>query len=353
MSKEINFKGRVINKEASILEAMKLMDQIDHKLLIITDENLFLGLLSAGDIQRAIISDKPLSTPVADIMRSNIRVASPKDSLEDIKVLMLKFRMELCPVLDGEHNILNIYFWEELFEEEKPHPKSYFDLPVVVMAGGFGTRMKPLTNVLPKPLIPVGDTTILEQIFKRFYKHGSSRFYLSVNYKADLIEYYIKNQNLPYQISYFKEEKPMGTAGSMSLLKGKINETFFVSNCDIIVDQDYSEILDYHRSHKNEITIVAAMKNYPIPYGTIETTKKGKLVKLSEKPELTFKINSGMYILEPHLLDEIPDDTFFHITHLIEKVKDRDGSIGVFPISEKSWKDIGNLEEYYKTISFP
>lgn len=348
MSKKIDYKGRSINKNATILEAMKLMDQIDQKLLIIAEEQTFLGLLSAGDIQRAIINDKSLDIPVTEITRANIRVASPEDSFQYIKDLMLKFRMELCPVLDEAHNILDIYFWEDIFKEAKPRPQSEFDLPVIIMAGGFGTRLRPLTNVLPKPLIPVGDTTILEQIFKRFNRHGSSRFYLSVNYKADLIEYYLKNQNLPYEIHYFKEEKPMGTAGSLSLLKNSIKETFFVSNCDIIIEQDYSEILEYHRSHKNEITIIAAMKHYPIPYGTIETTAKGKLVSLTEKPELTFKINSGMYILEPHLLDEIPENEFFHITHLIEKIKNRKGNIGVFPVSEKSWKDIGQWDEYLK-----
>jgi len=348
MNKKIDFKGRNIRKDATILEAMKLMDQIDHKLLVIAEGQTFLGLLSAGDIQRAIINNVSLDTIVTKITRDNIRVASPSDSFEEVKKLMFEFRMELCPVLDRDHNILEIYFWEELFEEKKPQPQSQFNLPVVIMAGGFGTRLKPLTNVLPKPLIPVGDKTILEQIFQRFYHHGCGNFYLSVNYKAELIEYYLKNQNLPYTIEFFKEEKPMGTAGSLSLLKGIINETFFVSNCDIIIEQDYSEILKYHRSHNNEITIVAALKHYPIPYGTIETSAKGKLVKLTEKPELTFKINSGMYILEPHLLDEISENEFYHITHLIEKVQKRKGKLGVFPVSEKSWKDIGQWDEYLK-----
>jgi dTDP-glucose pyrophosphorylase len=350
MTKEIDFKGRVMNKNFSILEAMKLMDHVDHKLLIIAEKSTFLGLLSAGDIQRAIINNISLDTPVAVVTRDNIKVASPDQSYQEIKELMLKYRMELCPVLNEDSEITKIYFWEDIFTETKPQPLSKFDLPVIVMAGGFGTRLKPLTNVLPKPLIPVGDTTILEQIFKRFNQHGSSRFYLSVNYKAELIEYYLKNQNLPYQIHYFKEEKPMGTAGSLSLLKNQIKETFFVSNCDIIIEQDYSEILEYHQSHNNEITIVAALKHFPIPYGTIETTERGKLVKLTEKPELTFKINSGMYILEPHLLEEIPGNEFFHITHLIEKIKKRKGRVGVFPVSEKSWKDIGNWDEYLKEI---
>jgi NDP-sugar pyrophosphorylase family protein len=203
---------------------------------------------------------------------------------------------------------------------------------------------------LPKPLIPLHEKSIIEEIIERFGEHGCQDFLISVNYKAALIEYYLKSQNLNFNLKFFNEEQPMGTAGSLSLLKGKINETFFVSNCDILIEQDYSEILDFHQVNKNEITIVAALKHYPIAYGTIETGENGRLLKLVEKPELTFKINSGMYILEPHLLNEIPENLFFHITNLIEEILKRKGNIGVFPVSEKSWKDIGSWEEYRNEI---
>ena len=140
----------------------------------------------------------------------------------------------------------------------------------------------------------------------------------------------------------------MGTAGSLAMLRGKITETFFISNCDIVIEQDYSEVLKYHRDNQNEITLVAALKHYPMNYGIIDTGENGKLVELVEKPELTVKINSGMYIVEPHLLDEIPVNTFYHITQLINGVKSRDGRIGVFPVSEKSWKDFGDWSLFLK-----
>ena len=171
-----------------------------------------------------------------------------------------------------------------------------------------------------------------------------------MNYKAEFIEFYLRNQHLPYQLNFFKEGKPMGTAGSISLLKEKIDQTFFVNNCDILIEQDYSEILDFHRQSKNEITIVAALKNYSIPYGVIETGNNGTLLNLQEKPEFTFKINSGMYILEPHLLDEIPVNEVYYITQLINNIKCRQGQIGVFPVSEGSWKDIGSWEELKKHL---
>jgi len=326
------------------------MDTLDKKLLIVIDNNKFIGLLSVGDIQRAIIMNWPLDKTISHILRKNFRVARPEDSFITIKKMMLEFRMELFPVVNNDNDIVGIYFWEDLFQEKKSLPTKSFKIPVVIMAGGLGTRLKPLTNVLPKPLIPIGEKTILEDIFESFSVYGCDNFFVSVNYKAELIKFYIDNQKLPFTVDFFTENKPMGTAGSLSLLKGKINQTFFVSNCDILIKQDYSEILQYHKEHNNEITVVAALKHIPIAYGTIETGDNGKLISLIEKPEVTYKINSGMYILEPHLIEEIPVDEFFNLTELIEKVNLRGGNVGVFPVSEKSWRDIGNWDEYLKVI---
>lgn len=344
------YRNRVISYEANLKEAFKKMDDLDKKLLIVLKDDSFFGLISAGDIQRAIINDLSLDRLVKEILRTSIKVANTSHNFEDIKNMMLKYRMELCPVIDTHNKIEKVYYWEDLFQDTKPQPKAKFNLPVIIMAGGFGTRLRPLTNVLPKPLIPIGEKTMLEEIFDRFGTYGCNEFHISVNYKASLIKYYIGQQNLPYSVSYFEEDQPMGTAGSLSLLKNKIDKTFFVSNCDILIDQDYSEILEYHLKNKNEITIVAALKHYPIAYGTIETGEDGLLKALTEKPELTFKINSGMYILEPHLIDEIPTDDFFHITHLIEKLNSETRKVGVFPISENSWTDIGTWDEYMDVL---
>jgi dTDP-glucose pyrophosphorylase len=336
-----------VSSDIQIIKALKQMDALGRKLLIVVDNEKFTGLLSAGDIQRAIIQNRPLDTRISEILREKFRVAKPEDTFDAIKKMMVEFRMEICPVINDKNDILKIYYWEELFVDERRRPANQFNLPVVIMAGGIGSRLQPLTNVLPKPLIPIGEKTIIEKIFEHFGNHGCNEFFVSVNYKAELIEFYLRNQQLPYQLKFFKEDKPMGTAGSLSLLKREITKTFFVSNCDILIDQDYSEILDYHRTSNNEITIVAALKHFPIAYGTIETGKNGQLITLTEKPELTFKINSGMYILEPHLLNELPANKFFHITDLINKIIQRNGKIGVFPVSEGSWKDLGNWDDYH------
>ncbi len=346
----MNYKNRIISPSATLLEALKQMDAIDRKLLIVLQEEAFIGLLSAGDIQRAIIANYPMETEVRGVLRQNIRVGKPEDSIEQIREIMKAFRMELFPVVNNEGKIERLYIWEDVFLGVEKRQQEQFSLPVVIMAGGYGTRLRPLTYVLPKPLIPIGKMTMLEEIFERFGSHGCSDFFISVNYKSELIEFYLKSQNLPFNLNFFKEEKPLGTAGSLTLLRDRIKDTFFVNNCDILIEDDYAEMLRYHKEHQNEITLIAVLKTYPIPYGTVETGDNGVLTSLKEKPELTFKINSGMYLLEPHLLNEIPIDEFFHITHLIEKVKGRGGNVGVYPVSQGSWKDMGDWEEYLGLI---
>ncbi len=334
----------------TLLYALKYMDKIDRKLLLVADNEKYAGLISIGDIQRAIIRNHDLNTPVGSVLRDDYTLAGPDDSLEEIKSMMLKYRTEFMPVIDETGQLVNVYFWEDIFTDNEETISAGFDLPVVIMAGGLGSRLKPLTNVLPKPLIPINEKTMLEEIFDRFSQYGSKRFYISLNYKADLIKYYIDKLNLKLDISYFEECKPLGTAGSLSLIKDRIKETFFITNCDILINDDYSEILRFHKEKENEITVIAAVKNFPIAYGTIETGINGMLMDLIEKPELTFKINTGMYILEPGVIDEIPENEMYNITDLINKLKKDGRNIGVFPIWQSNWIDIGDWKEYLDVL---
>jgi dTDP-glucose pyrophosphorylase len=328
------------------------MDEIKRKILFITeDNNKFIGVLSLGDLQRAIIKQKPLETKIKDILREHITIANTSLSFEEIKQIMIEKRAEAMPVIDEYGFLKDVVFWEDIIDEDSPSKKEKINLPVVIMAGGKGTRLKPLTNVIPKPLIPIGEKTILEDIMDSFLEYGCNKFYLTVNYRADVIKYYMKEQAFStYSLEYFEETEPLGTAGSLHLLEDKIKDTFFVTNCDIMIDDNYAEILKYHKQNKNELTVVAALKNYSIPYGTIDTGKDGIIKSLKEKPDLTFKINTGLYILEPHLINEIPKNKFYHITTLIEKLKKQNRRVGVFPVSENSWKDIGEWKEYLKLI---
>ena len=338
-----------ISQEASIISALKQMDAIRHKLLIVIKDEKFYSLLSIGDIQRAIIKGVDMNSPISTILREKTTVASVNDDMKVVKATMKERSNEFMPIIDDDNNLVDVIFWEDLFESQPSPRKSNLNLPVIIMAGGQGSRLRPLTNILPKPLIPIGEQTMMEDIMDRFVNCGCKRFYISVNYKADTIKRYFDNlEGKSYEISFFQENKPLGTAGSLHLLNGQINSTFFVSNCDIIIDDDYSEILKYHRVNKNEITVVAAIKNISIPYGTLETKEGGLLAGIKEKPNYTFKINTGMYILEPHLINEIPVDEFYHITFLIEKLMNQGRRVGVYPINEGSWIDVGNWDEYLR-----
>ena len=342
--------GNIIKKETTIIEALKVMNSSSLNLLIVVNKDKLVSLISIGDIRRAILNNFDLNTTyIEEIMREDILIARETDSMDKIRKIMLKERIVCMPIVDEFYNLLDIHYWDELFLKEKSLQS--IDAQVVIMAGGFGTRLKPITNIIPKPLIPVGERPIIEIIIDNFMKHKVSDFYISVNYKAQMIEDYLKiKESKSCNLTYFKEENPLGTIGSLYLIKNKLKNTIFVSNCDIIIEEDYAEIYKYHKNSKNDITIVSALKHIEIPYGVMETEKGGNLINMIEKPEYTFQINTGMYILEPHIIDMIPDNEFYHITDLIEKVN-IEGKVGVFPIPEKSWYDIGQWKEYTSTLA--
>ena len=342
--------NRSIASNESLLTALKQMDVQKVKMLFVFDAGRFVSILTIGDIQRAIVNNIALDTPVSKIVRLNKKFAHVGEPMEEIRQKMLDLRAECMPVLDENGELADVIFWHDLFEKEETDLRPKIDLPVVIMAGGKGTRLKPITNVIPKPLVPVGDKTILEVIMDQFEGIGCHKFYMSVNYKADMMKYYLSQLEHKYDIEFFMEDKPLGTIGSVSLLKGMINTPFFVSNCDSINEQDYRDVWDYHVQNHNDMTIVTMVKSFKIPYGVIETGADGLMTALKEKPEQTYQVNTGVYILNPGLIDEIPEGEFFHITHLMEKVQSRGGRVGCFPVSEQSWHDMGEWPEYLKMI---
>ena len=225
------------------------------------------------------------------------------------------------------------------------------DVPVVIMAGGRGTRLEPFTQILPKPLVPINGKPIIIHIIENFTNQGCKDFYLTVNYKAKIMKAYFYESDLNYNIKFIDEIKPLGTAGSLKKLSEKLKSPFFVKNCDIIIKEDYSKIYDFHINGNYDITLVASAKEYVIPYGTCEINKKGSLRKINEKPTFEFLINTGLYILNNNLLDLIPQNKIYHITELITDAQKLNKKVGVFPINEDSWIDIGQWAEYREAIN--
>lgn len=342
--------NQIISADLTLIAALKKMDEVKTKRLFVFNADKFDCILTMGDIQRAIIRNVALSSSIAGILDRGKIYAKEGDSIESIKEVMFRENIDCMPILNNEGEIDDVLFWADVFQKSADDAREKIDLPVVIMAGGKGTRLKPITNVIPKPLVPVGDKTILEVIMDQFEGIGCHKFYMSVNYKADMMKYYLSQLEHKYDIEFFMEDKPLGTIGSVSLLKGKIMTPFFVSNCDSINEQDYRDVWDYHVQNHNDMTIVTMVKSFKIPYGVIETGEDGLMLNLKEKPEHTYMVNSGVYILNPELIDEIPEGKMFHITHLMEKVKARGGRVGCFPVSEDSWHDMGEWPEYLKMI---
>ena len=340
----------IVSPSISLLDALKKMDSEKTKMLFVFSNEHFVSILTIGDIQRSIIRGISLTDKIDAIIERDKIYIHPNTSKEEVKAIMVRERCQYMPIVDEIGEMIDVLLWDEMFNTPQEKERGKIDLPVVIMAGGKGTRLKPLTNVIPKPLIPIGDKTILEVIMDQFEEIGCHNFFMSVNYKADMIKYYLSQLSHQYDIEFFMEDKPLGTIGSVSLLKGKIKMPFFVSNCDSINDQDYRDVYDYHLSNHNDMTVVTLVKSFKIPYGVIETAENGLMVDLKEKPEHTYMVNSGVYILNPELIDEIPKGELFHITHLMERVKSRGGRVGCFPVSEDSWHDMGEWPEYLKMI---
>lgn len=359
MKKE--FKELCISKGATMLQAMEQMDRVGHKLLMVMEGDSFVGLISIGAIQRAIVRGASPKEGIAAHLRDDVVLCTTADDEEKIKGEMLRCRAEYMPIVQPRNTldtrngdeVVDVVFWEDVFGERMVVSVSVkkYDMPVVVMAGGEGTRLRPLTNILPKPLLPIGKKTIIETIMDRFVEIGCRRFFISLNYMADTIERYLTEHNDGrYEFTFFREDRPMGSGGSLSLIRDKIKESFFVTNCDNILQQDLAEIVEVHRQNKNEMTVVAAVKGMKLPYGNLVVGDDERVVKVEEKPEFLFRVNTGVYVMESKLLDEVPDGRYFPITDLMNIVINRGGRVGCFPITDGSWCDIGNWEDYCRVL---
>jgi len=341
-----------IQSNITIKQAIKKINEARSKIVFVLDNNASLiGSVSDGDIRRAILNNVSLADPVSEIMNPNTKTLNAGDNLDIAKDIMIKYKIEAIPLIDSNKKVLDVLFWNELFSKNKFMKYPQLNLPVIIMAGGKGTRMEPITSILPKPLIPLGDKPMIEVIMDEFAKYGMKKFYISINYKGKMIKAYFDDHDSDYSFKYIQENKPLGTGGALKYLSGKMSSPFFVSNCDIIVKDDYSKMYDFHKAGNYCLTMISSVQHYVIPYGICEIENGGDLIKITEKPEYDLLVNTGMYILNPEVLDHIPEDTFFHITHLIEKLKSMGKKIGVYPVSNGAYFDFGQISEYNESIS--
>lgn len=342
-----NLKDFLILKNKNVVEAMRKIDSNAKGILFVVDNNRkLLGVVTDGDIRRWLLATGNLNESVEKIMNCNPKVIYRKD-MKSAQKEMKRYVITALPVVSTEYVITDIIFRE--------YPEDGMELnmadavlkkvPVVVMAGGVGSRLYPYTKILPKPLIPIGDVPIMERIIEKFKENGAGDFYATLNYRKEMIKSYFSELPIGNSICYIEEDKPLGTAGSLNMLNGRLKVPFFVTNCDIIIYANYADIYNYHMEAGNEITLVAALKNVRVPYGVVRSGANGKVTQIEEKPEMSYFVNTGMYILNPQLLDDIPKDTPFHMTDLIDLLLKQDRKVGMYPISEDSFLDMGEIEE--------
>jgi len=345
-------KNLAIHSQASIKEAMETLDRTAEKVLLVVDDGQrLIGTLSDGDIRRHILKGHNLNGRIQDAFHPNpIFIFQEDFALDKIKAVFLENRIGLVPILDQDRKILDFICWEKAFGNNTKSENQKLDVPVVIMAGGKGTRLEPFTRVLPKPLIPVGDKPVIDHIVDRFRVYGISEFYLTIHHMSKVIRAYFEEKGLDYSIEFIEEDEPKGTASSLKLLADKLNKPFFVSNCDIVIEADYVDLYRFHIRNKYDMTLVASAKQVNIPYGICELNGEGSLERIEEKPEYNFLVNAGMYVMHPSVLEMIPDNQRFHITHLIDKIKKNGGQTGVYPVSEKAWIDVGQWTEYRKAL---
>ena len=316
----------------------------------ISENDKVLGIITDGDFRRAILNGIKLGENITNIINREYYSVNKETLNSEIENVFRKGKIRHIPVIDNKY-LIDIITSEDNNVYNTNYLKQSLDNPVVIMAGGKGKRLDPFTRILPKPLIPLNKEPIIVRIINQFIRYGMIDFYITLNDKAKMIKAYFNDFNLSYNINFIDEKKPLGTAGSLKELEEKFEIPIFVSNCDIIINADYKEIMDFHKEREYALTIVGSMKHHIVPYGVCQIRNGGDLIKLSEKPEYDFLINTGFYVIDPKLLSLIPPKKYFDMTDLISHARRSGFKVGVFPISEKSWIDIGQWSEYKKVIN--
>jgi dTDP-glucose pyrophosphorylase len=343
-----------ITHNTPIRNAIKTMDINKLDMLIVLNKRKKVeGVFTLGDFQRAIFLGLDIDDNISLIINKKFEYLIEGFSNDDARKIFLNNELILeIPVLKKNLSLSKTIYKSDFLssKELKKNNTNFKNVPVVIMAGGKGTRLDPFTRILPKPLIPFGNNPIVRIIMDYFKKFGSNKFYISVNDKSGMIKAYFNDLKKLYNIKFIDEKKPLGTAGSLKLLKNSLKKTFFVTNCDVLIQSHYPAILKFHKKNKYDLTLVSSLRDYTIPYGVCNFNKNGELLSIKEKPKYDFFINTGLYLVEPKILKLIPSNLKFDMNELLNRAREKNLRIGVFPVSENSWLDIGQWSEYKKNV---
>lgn len=335
-------KKYIVSTQITVKAAIEQMVQERIKAVVVVDEEeIVAGLFSNGDMRNFFLKGGSLSSNICDAMNRNPRLFYSEDEVcEERKAV----NRVIYPIVDNDKRIVSILDYDNTNPNEKVND-ALADIPLVIMAGGKGTRLYPYTKILPKPLIPIGDVTITERIIHSFQRYGCQEVIMILNHKANMIKAYMTELEKDYRVDFVEEQEFLGTAGGLKLIRDKVHTAFFLSNCDILLDADLECIYKTHKAKGNKITFVCSMKDVVIPYGVVETNEDGTVTRIKEKPGFSFLVNTGLYMIEPDVIDDIEDGEFIHLPDLAQRYLERGEKIGVFPISEKAWMDMGQFNE--------
>lgn len=337
-----NIQNIKLTVNATIKEALQIIDGGAIQIALIVDENdKLLGTLTDGDIRRGLLNGFDLNSSIESIFFKTPTIAKISDTKEEILNLALSKKLHQIPIIDEHGKIVGIQEIEELI---KPKGKTN---KVILMVGGLGTRLRPLTENTPKPMLKVGNKPILQTIVEKFAEYGYTNIVMCVNYKSHIIQdYFGDGSSFGVNIEYILEEKRMGTAGALSLLREKPTEPFFVMNGDLLTNINFEHMMDYHLQNNSIATMGVREYDFQVPYGVVNIDGID-ITSIEEKPVHKFFVSGGVYVLSPEVLEYIPNDEFFDMPTLFEKViTDKKKSIS-FPIREY-WMDIGRMEEFEK-----
>jgi len=328
----------LVRPDASLREVIEIIDRGAAQIALVTDaENKLLGVITDGDIRRAMLRDESLMSFAENIMFRDFRSLPSSSTNEEALAFMRRETLHQIPALDEQGRVVRLFLLEELVKPKKRKN------PVVIMAGGEGKRLRPLTQDCPKPMLRVGGKPLLEIILEQCIDAGFQHFYLSVNYlKEQIQDHFGDGTRWHVQIDYLEETQPLGTGGALSLLPQKPTEPLLVLNGDVLTRVDYGRLLRFHDEHQAVATLCVREHTTQIPYGVVRMDDLHVLT-LEEKPALSHYVNAGIYLLDPILLDLVPQGRFFDMPTLLEKAMQHQHHVSAFPIHEY-WLDVGQPE---------
>lgn len=331
-----------ITKDKSLLEALSVINDLAPDplvLFVLDEEQRMVGTLTDGDSRRALITGASVNDTVEKIMHRDFNYMKVEE-LDDVKELKRQkdLQMRLVPVLDKERHIVEILNLEKY--------KTRLPIDAVLMAGGRGERLRPLTEKTPKPLLPVGDKTIIDHNIDRLISYGVKHINVTVNYLKEQIEDHFVEPRGEVKVHTVRESKFLGTIGGIRFVKDFYNDTILVMNSDLFTNINYEEFYIHFKEHDAEMSVAAVPYTVSVPYGIFDLEGR-EIHGLIEKPTYNYYANAGIYLIKRHILDEIPEDTFFNATDLIEKLIAENKKVIRFPLNG-TWIDIGNPQEYQK-----